>query len=69
MAINARDEGFKGNILPKQNAKEAAVISELEVYSLKNIGQVVDFFFGDYYARRVRVDLDKQFLQQTNHFR
>jgi magnesium chelatase family protein len=68
MAINARDEGFKGIILPKQNANEAAVISGLEVYGMDNICQVVDFLSARYHARPFSVDLDGIFHQQINHF-
>ena len=42
MAIKARAEGFKGIILPAQNAAEAAVIDGLEVYGAHNLRQVVD---------------------------
>ena len=42
MAIKARSEGFKGIILPIQNAPEAAVIEGLEVYGAANLRQVVD---------------------------
>ena len=43
-AIKAREEGFKGFILPNQNAKEAAIVNDLEVYGVDNISQVIDFF-------------------------
>ena len=42
MAIKAHNEGFKGIILPAQNAPEAAVIEGLEVYGANNIREVVD---------------------------
>jgi magnesium chelatase family protein len=42
MAIEARDHGFKGIILPAQNAAEAAVIDGLEVYGANNLREVVD---------------------------
>ena len=42
MAIKAQNEGFKGIILPAQNAPEAAVIDGLEVYGANNIREVVD---------------------------
>lgn len=42
MAIRARSEGFKGIILPVQNAPEAAVIDDIEVYGARNIREVVD---------------------------
>ena len=44
IAIKAREEGFKGFILPKQNAKEAAIVSDLKVFGVENITQVIDFF-------------------------
>ncbi|QHS54792.1 YifB family Mg chelatase-like AAA ATPase [Mucilaginibacter sp. 14171R-50] len=47
IAIQARKEGFKGFILPKQNAREAAIVNDLEVYGVENIKQVADFFNGD----------------------
>lgn len=47
IAIQARKEGFKGFILPKQNAREAAIVDSLDVYGVENIKQVADFFNGD----------------------
>ena len=44
IAIKAREEGFKGFILPKQNAKEAAIVNNLEVYGIENLMEAVDFF-------------------------
>ena len=43
IAIKAREEGYKGFILPNQNAKEAAIVNELEVYGIDNIKQVIPF--------------------------
>ncbi|POS02720.1 magnesium chelatase family protein [Flavobacterium croceum DSM 17960] len=44
IAIKARDEGFKGFILPKQNAKEAAIVDNLEVLGVENLTEVIDHF-------------------------
>ena len=44
IAIKAKEEGFKGFILPRQNAKEAAIVSGLEVYGVENITEVINFF-------------------------
>ena len=44
IAIKAKEEGYKGFILPNQNAKEAAIVSDLEVYGVDNIKEVIDFF-------------------------
>ena len=44
IAIKAKEEGFKGFILPYQNAKEAAIVEGLEVYGIEHITDVIDFF-------------------------
>jgi magnesium chelatase family protein len=44
IAIKAREEGFKGFILPSQNAKEAAIVNDLKVFGVDNIKQVIDYF-------------------------
>ncbi|MFV9482558.1 YifB family Mg chelatase-like AAA ATPase [Christiangramia sp. ASW11-125] len=44
IAIQAKKEGFKGFILPEQNAREAAIVSGLDVFGVSNIKQVTDFF-------------------------
>ncbi|WP_460219123.1 YifB family Mg chelatase-like AAA ATPase [Psychroserpens sp. MEBiC05023] len=44
IAVKAREEGFRGFILPKQNAKEAAIVDGLEVYGVDTIKQVIDYF-------------------------
>lgn len=44
IAVKAREEGFKGFILPKQNAKEAAIVDHLEVYGVENISEVINYF-------------------------
>ncbi len=44
IAIKAREEGFKGFILPSQNAKEAAIVNNLKVFGIDNIKQVIAYF-------------------------
>ncbi|WP_318640368.1 YifB family Mg chelatase-like AAA ATPase [Flavobacterium ardleyense] len=46
ISIKAKEEGFKGFFLPQQNAKEAAIVSGLDVYGVENIQQIIDFFEG-----------------------
>ena len=40
-AIEAKKNGFKGIIVPAENAIEASVVEELDVYPLHDIRQVV----------------------------
>jgi magnesium chelatase family protein len=44
IAIQARKEGFKGLIIPKMNAKEAGMVTNLNVYGVSHIREVIDFF-------------------------
>ena len=59
IAIQARKEGFKGFILPAQNAKEAAIVDQLEVYGVENIKDVIAFFNGERQLERTIVDTRK----------
>jgi len=44
IAITARKEGYKGLIIPIQNAREAAMVSNIEVYGVEHISEVIAFF-------------------------
>ncbi len=68
IAIQARKENFKGFILPRENAREAAVVDDLEVYGVENINDVIDFFTGENTIEPTVVDTRKEFyenLQQS----
>ncbi|MBP5797570.1 MAG: YifB family Mg chelatase-like AAA ATPase [Bacteroidales bacterium] len=58
MAIQAKKEGFKGIIIPKENAKEAAVVEGIDVIGAENLSQVVDFLNGQLIIDPEHVDLD-----------
>ena len=47
IAIKAKQDGFKGLIVPKENARDAAVVEGLEVYGVENIHEVVAILNGD----------------------
>ncbi len=66
IAIQARAEGFKGFILPKDNAREAAVVNNLEVYGVENIKDVIDFFDGKADLEQTVIDTRKEFLNNVN---
>jgi magnesium chelatase family protein len=46
IAIKAKEEGYKGFFLPFENVKEAAIVSGINVYGVKNVQEVIDFFEG-----------------------
>lgn len=66
IAIKAREEKFKGFFLPKANAKEAAVVNNLDVYGVENITEVIDFFKGTRKLQPTIVNTRKEFFQQLN---
>lgn len=68
IAIQARKEGFKGFILPKQNAREAAIVNDLEVYGVENIKQVADFFNGDGDLKPVEVNTREEFFNSLSNY-
>ncbi len=68
IAIRAREAGFEGFILPRVNAREAAVVDKLKVYGVDNIRQVIDFFNGKTELTPVSVDTQAVFLSQTEDF-
>ncbi|MBR5030927.1 MAG: magnesium chelatase, partial [Muribaculaceae bacterium] len=63
MAILARQMQLDGFILPKQNATEAAVVNNLNVYGVDNILQVIDFFNGKADLEPTIVDTRAEFAR------
>ncbi len=67
IAIKAKQEGFKGIILPKQNVKEAAIVSGLEVYGVDNILQVIKFFDKNEPLERTIINIQEEFDNNLEH--
>jgi len=68
IALRAREEGFRGLVLPLKNAREAAVVEGLDVYGMEKIADVVDFFNGIRQFDPVKVDLDDLFKSEANKY-
>lgn len=68
IAIKAREAGFKGFILPQQNAREAAVVNQLDVYGVTNIREVIGFMDGKEELEPTRVDTRKEFYARQLQF-
>lgn len=66
IAIQARKEGYKGIILPKKNAREAAIVSDLQVLGAENIREVIDFFNGDGTIGQTVVNTREEFYSRLN---
>lgn len=67
IAIKAMEEGFKGFILPKQNAKEAAIVDGLDVYGVENILEVIRFFHTDTPMEKTIVNTREEFFYDLEH--
>jgi magnesium chelatase family protein len=67
IAVKAREEGFKGIILPKQNAREAAIVNNLDVLGVDNILQVINFFDAKQIIVPTSIDTRAEFLAGLNN--
>lgn len=67
IAIKAKEEGFKGLILPEQNAREAAIVEGLEVYGVSNIIEVIDFFNEAKTLKAVDLNIREEFYKNLNN--
>jgi len=65
IAIEAEKRKFKGVILPRQNATEAAVVEALEVYGVTHISEVLEFLEGKSALTPTTVDCRKEFLNRS----
>ncbi|RSK49271.1 YifB family Mg chelatase-like AAA ATPase [Hymenobacter rigui] len=68
IAIQARKEGFKGFILPRENAREAAIVNNLDVIPVDTMQEAVDFLEGRLSIEPVVVDTRDVFQQAANQY-
>ena len=68
IAIMAKEQGYKGFILPKENALEAAVVDGLQVYGVENITEVVNYFKESQELTETVIDSQKEFYDKQNLF-
>ena len=67
IAIRARAEHYKGLIVPEQNAREAAVVNNLEVYGMKTLFDVIQFLSDRSAPEPTFVDTRKEFYENQIH--
>lgn len=68
IAIEAKKNGFKGIILPEENANEAAIVEGLDVYGITHLKQVIDFFNEEGNLEPVNFDLNAMFFQRISDY-
>ncbi|WP_297329101.1 YifB family Mg chelatase-like AAA ATPase [uncultured Bacteroides sp.] len=68
IAIKARELGFEGMIVPRQNAQEAAVVNNINVYGVENIKEVIEFFNKKRELIPTLVNTREEFYAQQSNF-
>ena len=68
VAIRARKQQFKGLIVPKENAREAAVVNQLDVYAMENLSDVISFLNGNDAYEPTIVDTRREFYEHQYSF-
>ncbi len=68
IALKAREEGFKGMILPSTNAREAAVVEGFEVLGVENLKQVIDFLNGNKPIEPTIINTQEEFSTHASNY-
>lgn len=68
IAIEARKQGFKGFVLPEENAAEAAIVNNIDIIGVTDIKQAVDFFEGKVKIRPLQSDTRDIFFSRLDEF-
>ena len=68
IAIQARKEGFKGLIVPKQNEREAGMVNHLNVYGVSHINEVIHFFNDETSLKPIEIDTRQEFYDAQYSF-
>ncbi|WP_069660527.1 YifB family Mg chelatase-like AAA ATPase [Arcticibacter eurypsychrophilus] len=68
VSIQARQEGFKGLILPKLNAREAAIVNNIEVLGVSTLTEVLDFLKGSLLLKPTLVDTREEFYNNICNY-
>ncbi len=68
IAIRAREEGFEGFIVPKQNAREAAVVDKLKIFGVENLKEVINFLSGRTSLEQTIIDTREEFKTRISNY-
>lgn len=68
IAIQARKEEFKGFVLPKSNAREAAIVNNLDIIGVETLQEAIDFFDGKKNIEPLRIDTREVFHGNVNSY-
>jgi magnesium chelatase family protein len=68
IAINARKEGFRGLIVPKQNCREAGMVNALPVYGIQHLNELINFLNDEKSLQPVAVNTREEFFKAQDNF-
>jgi magnesium chelatase family protein len=63
ISVEAKRNGIKKIILPKESANEAAIVDDIDVYGMENLQEVVDFLNGEKDKQKTIVNKEEIFSQ------
>jgi len=66
MALQAREAGFRGMMVPAANAPEAAVVEGLDVYGVNSLSEVLSYMRGECKPDPLKIDLESLFSREGN---
>lgn len=68
MALQARASGFRGMVVPAENAREAAVVDGIDVYAMGSLDDVLRYMRGDADPAPLKVDMNALFSEEGNRY-
>ena len=68
IAVEARKQGFRGFILPLENAHEAAIVNQLDVIPVRSVREAIDFLEGKKEIPPLQVDTRDLFYSSQNDY-
>lgn len=68
IAIEARKKGFKGFILPEENANEAAIVNDLDIIGVQNLIEAKEFLDSKRKIEPVEYDTRDHFFENLDKY-
>src|SRR3954463_7806052 len=68
IALQSRKENFRGFVLPKSNAREAAIVNGLDTIGVETLKEAIDFFEGKVKIEPLVIDVRAIFQNKFNTY-
>lgn len=68
MAIKAKEDGFEAVFIPKENEKEAAIVSSLNVFGISHLNEIIDHLQGKTYIKPTILSEEELFAEEHDAF-